>query len=182
MTGAKKTGHAITLRLATVEDVEYIHACLLGVARTVNEVPKMKSGVGDLVEYGFGAEPHFETVVAEVDGVLAGMILFFRSFSSWHGRPGIYVQDLYVEDRYRGLGLGAKLLRRAAAISRDRGGCYMRLSVDTENFAAQKFYTRMELTLSDTEQVHAAYGEAFLNLAAADCPPGGTLALEPERR
>jgi ribosomal protein S18 acetylase RimI-like enzyme len=170
-----KDNREVTMRFATVGDAEYIHACLLGIARAVNEVPKMKSGVGDLVEYGFGSDPHFETVIAEVDGECAGIALYFRSFSTWHGRPGVYIQDLYVDDAYRGLGIGAKLLRRVASISRDRGGCYMRLSVDTENFAAQKFYTRLELILSNTEQVHAAYGEAFLNLAAADCPPGGTL-------
>jgi ribosomal protein S18 acetylase RimI-like enzyme len=175
MTAPQEATRAIILRLAAVEDAEYIHSCLLGIARAVGEVPKMKSGIGDLVEYGFGPDPHFETVVAEVDGERAGIALFFRSFSTWHGRPGVYIQDLYVDDAHRGLGIGAKLLRRVAAISRDRGGCYMRLSVDTENFAAQEFYTRLELVLSDTEQVHAAYGEAFLNLAAADCPPGGPL-------
>lgn len=165
----------ITIRPATVADAQYIHDCLIGIARAVGELDKIRSGVGDIIEYGFGPDPHFETVIAEVDGKNAGAALFFRSFSTWHGRPGVYVQDLYVDDAFRGLGIGAKLLRRVAAITRDRGGYYMRLSVDTDNFAAQAFYTRVELVKSDTEQVHAAYGEAFLNLAAADCPPGGTL-------
>jgi ribosomal protein S18 acetylase RimI-like enzyme len=165
----------IHLRPATVADAPYIHSALLGIARTVNELDKVRCEVADLIDYGFGSNPHFETVIAEVDGAYAGICLFFRSFSTWFGRPGVYVQDLYVEDRFRGLGIGAKLLRRVAAITRDRGGIYMRLSVDTENFAAQNFYTRLEMKLSDTEQVHAAYDDAFLNLAAADCPPGGTL-------
>jgi ribosomal protein S18 acetylase RimI-like enzyme len=171
MSAPMTDARAVTLRLATVDDAPYIHACLLGIARTVDEVPKMRSGIGDLIEYGFGPNPHFETVIAEVDGVSAGMALFFSSFSTWLGRPGVYIQDLYVDDAFRGFGIGAKLLRRVAAICRDRGGCYMRLSVDTSNFAAQEFYTRLELQLSETEQVHAAYGEAFLNLAAADSPP-----------
>jgi ribosomal protein S18 acetylase RimI-like enzyme len=166
---------AITLRPATVADAGLIHRGLLGIARAIDERDPVESEVADLIEYGFGPDPYFETIIAEVDGKFAGMALFFRSFSTFQGRPGVYIQDLYVEDAFRGLGIGAKLLRRVAAISRDRGGCYMRLSVDTENFAAQEFYTRLELVLSDTEQVHAAYGEAFLNLAAADCPPGGTL-------
>ena len=165
----------IHLRPAAVVDAPYIHSALLGIARTVNELEKVRCEVADLIEYGFGPDRHFETVIAEVDGVPAGMCLFFPSFSTWLGRPGVYVQDLYVEDRFRGLGIGAKLLRRVAAITRDRGGVYMRLSVDTENFIAQGFYTRLEIKFSDTEQVHAAYDDAFLNLAAADCPPGGTL-------
>lgn len=168
----------IHLRPANVDDAPYIHSALLGIAHTVNELDKVRCDVADLIEYGFGSDQHFETVIAEVDGDPAGMCLFFRSFSTWLGRPGVYIQDLYVEDKFRGLGIGAKLLRRVAAIVRDRGGVYMRLSVDTENFGAQDFYMRLEIKFSDTEQVHAAYEDAFLNLAAADCPPGGTLPKE----
>ncbi|MBX3570546.1 MAG: GNAT family N-acetyltransferase [Rhizobiaceae bacterium] len=170
--------HPILIRPAAAADAALLHASLLGIARTVNEVEKVRCSVADLVEFGFGPEPHFEAVIAEVDGVYAGMALFFRSFSTWLGRPGCYVQDLYVDETFRGLGVGRKLLRRVAAMVRDRGGVYMRLSVDTQNFVAQDFYTRLEIKLSDTEQVHAAYGEAFQNLAAADSPPGGTLPEE----
>jgi ribosomal protein S18 acetylase RimI-like enzyme len=164
----------LAIRAATAADAPFLHAALLGIARTVDEVEKVRCSVADLVAYGFGPDPHFEAVIAEADGVPAGMCLFFRSFSTWFGRPGVYVQDLYVDEAFRSLGVGRKLLRRVAAISRDRGGVYMRLSVDTENFVAQDFYARLEIGLSDTEQVHAAYGEAFLNLAAADSPPGAT--------
>jgi len=143
---------SLIIRPATVADVELLHSSLLGIARTVGELDKVRCSVADLVEFGFGSDPHFEALVAEVDGVYAGMCLYFRS-----------------------LGVGRKLLRRVAAIVRDRGGVYLRLSVDTQNFIARDFYTRLEIKPSDTEQVHAAYEEAFLNLAAADCPQGGTL-------
>jgi ribosomal protein S18 acetylase RimI-like enzyme len=161
----------ITLRPATEADAPQLHASLLGIARAVDGVAKLKSSVEDLVRHGFGPERRFEAVIAEVDGTFAGMCIFFPSFSSWLGKPGVYVQDLYVDDHYRGLGIGRSLLRRVAAMTRDRGGCYLRLSVDTENRAAQEFYQRLDVAWSDTEQIHAAYGEAFLNLAAADSPP-----------
>jgi len=164
----------LALRAATVADAAFFHAALLGIARAVDEVEKVACSMADLVAYGFGPDPHFEVVIAEADGVPAGMCLFFRSFSTWLGRPGVYVQDLFVAPDFRSLGVGRALLRRVAAISRDRGGVYLRLSVDTENFIAQGFYARLEIGRSDTEQVHAAYGEAFLNLAAADSPPGAT--------
>src|SRR6478609_183253 len=115
----------VTMRFATVEDAELIHRALLGIARAIDERDKVESQVADLIEYGFGPDPHFETIIAEVEGRFAGMALFFRSFSTFQGRPGVYVQDLYVDDAFRGLGIGAKLLRRVAAIVRDRGGCYM---------------------------------------------------------
>ncbi|PSJ57033.1 GNAT family N-acetyltransferase [Kumtagia ephedrae] len=165
----------ILIRPATVADAERIHSSVLGIARVMDGVDKVRCTVADLIDYGFGPDPHFEAVIAEVDGAYAGMCLFFRSFSTWQGRPGAYVQDLFVDDAFRGLGVGAKLLRRVAAIIRDRGGSYLRLSVDVQNSAAQAFYTRIDITVSDTEQIHAAYGETFLNLAAADSPPGGTL-------
>lgn len=177
-TGPEVGRPELVIRFATAEDAAYLHESLLGIARTVNEVEKVLCSVADLLEYGFGPDPHFEALIAEADGAYAGMSLFFRSFSTWLGRPGVYVQDLYVEEAFRGLGVGRKLLRRVAAIVRDRGGVYMRLSVDTGNLVAQDFYTRLEIGLSDTEQVHAAYGEAFLNLAAADCPPGATSTRE----
>jgi ribosomal protein S18 acetylase RimI-like enzyme len=168
----------VLIRPATAADAALLHSSLLGIARTVNEVEKVRCSVTDLAEFGFGPDPHFEALIAEVDGAYAGMALFFRSFSTWLGRPGCYVQDLYVEDAFRSLGIGRRLLRRVAAIVRDRGGVYMRLSVDTENVVAQDFYTRLEIRLSDTEQVHAAYGEEFLNLAAADSPPCATMPEE----
>ncbi len=172
MTTAGEPKPAIRIRRATAADAECIHSALLGIARHVDELEKVRCTVVDLIDYGFGPEPHFETIMAEIDGRFAGMALFFRSFSTWLGRPGAYVQDLYVDDDFRGLGIGAKLLRRVAAITRDRGGVYLRLSVDTGNFPAQRFYERLDLAFSDTERIHAAYGEAFLNLAAADGPPG----------
>lgn len=162
---------AVHIRPATAADAGLIHSALRGIARHVNELDKVRCTIADIAEFGFGPAPHFETIVAEVDGRFAGMALFFRSFSTWLGRPGAYVQDLYVDDAFRGLGIGARLLRRMAAITRDRGGVYLRLSVDTQNVAAQRFYERLDIAFSDTERIHAAYGEAFLNLAAADSPP-----------
>lgn len=174
MIGVSPGRAVITIRSATPADAERIHSALIGIARHVGEVEKVRCEVADLVAFGFGPDAHFETLIAEVDGQFAGMALYFRSFSTWLGRPGVYLQDLYVDEAFRGLGVGAKLLRRLAALTRDRGGVYLRLSVDTANFPAQRFYERLDLALSDTEQVHAAYGEAFLNLAAADSPPGGS--------
>ena len=96
------------------------------------------------------------------------MCLYFRSFSTWHGRPGVYVQDLWVEERFRGGKVGEALLQRVASLTRANGGIYMRLAVDIRNFAAQRFYSRLGIVHSDTEQVHSIYGDAFMALAAGD--------------
>lgn len=162
------TEAAVTIRFATVGDVDDIFASLVGIADTVNERHKLKSTAADIRRFGFGDSPAFETLVAEIDGRFAGCCLFFPSFSTWIGRPGVYVQDFYVADAFRGRGVGERLLQRLAAVTRRRGGCYLRLAVDTKNFRAQAFYARVGVKHSDTEQIHAAYAADFDALADAD--------------
>ena len=156
------------IRFAGVEDADDIYASLVGIAETVDELHKLKSTADDIRRFGFGDAPAFETLIAEIDGRFAGCCLYFASFSTWIGRPGVYVQDFYVADEFRGQGVGERLLQRLAAVTRQRGGCYIRLAVDTQNYRAQAFYTRAGIKHSDTEQIHAAYDADFEALADAD--------------
>lgn len=158
----------VSIRFATVEDADDIFEALVGIAETVKERHKLKSSPDDIRRFGFGEAPAFETLIAEVDGRYAGCCLYFPSFSTWFGRPGVYVQDFYVADEFRGQGVGERLLARLAAVTRRRGGCYIRLAVDTQNYRAQAFYTRSGVKHSDTEQIHAAYDDDFDRLADAD--------------
>ncbi len=158
----------VSIRAATVADATEIFGALVGIADTVNERHKLKSSVDDVRRFGFGDDPAFDTLVAEVDGRFAGCCLYFRSFSTWIGRPGVYVQDFFVAPEFRGLGVGERLLRRLAAVTRKAGGCYIRLAVDTGNRRAQAFYARCGVKHSDTEQIHAAYDDDFDALADAD--------------
>lgn len=158
----------ISIRFATVEDAEDIFSALVGIAETVKELHKLKSSVDDIRRFGFGETPAFEVLIAEIDGRFTGCCLYFPSFSTWIGRPGVYVQDFYVADEFRGKGIGERLLQRLASVTRKRGGCYIRLAVDTQNFRAQAFYARAGIKHSDTEQIHAAYDTAFHALADAD--------------
>ena len=158
----------ISIRFATVEDAEDIFSALIGIAETVKELHKLKSSVDDIRRFGFGETPAFEVLIAEIDGRFAGCCLYFPSFSTWIGRPGVYVQDFYVADEFRGKGIAERLLQRLASVTRKRGGCYIRLAVDTQNFRAQAFYARAGIKHSDTEQIHAAYDTAFDALADAD--------------
>ncbi|AZO13220.1 MULTISPECIES: GNAT family N-acetyltransferase [unclassified Mesorhizobium] len=129
---------------------------------------EIKSTPEDLSRYGFGDQPAFSTLIAEVHGEFAGLCLHFPIFSTWMGRPGVYVQDLYVEDRFRGRRIGEKLLRRVARECRAAGGVYLRLSVDTDNDTAKAFYERLGIGWANYEQVHKIVGDAFC--AFADAP------------
>lgn len=158
----------IRIRLAVADDAEAIHRGLVGIADTVNERHLVESTVDDIRRYGFGEKPAFQVLIAEADGAFAGMCLFFPIFSTWMGRPGVYVQDLFVEAAFRGQAVGERLLRRTAALCHQAGGVYLRLSVDTGNAGAIRFYERTGIRHSDTEQTHKITGEPFIALAAAD--------------
>lgn len=158
----------VLIRPGTPGDIANIHAGLAGIAEAVGEAHKMTSTLDDLRRFGFGDNPAFSTLIAEAGAEFAGMCLYFPIFSSWMGRPGVYVQDLFVEKRFRGLRIGERLLRRVAAMSKAQGGVYLRLSVDIDNHAAQAFYERLGIEHSHGEQVHRIDGEAFFALADLD--------------
>ncbi|MHA1152222.1 MAG: GNAT family N-acetyltransferase [Alphaproteobacteria bacterium] len=155
-----------SIRRATEADAGDIHALVIELAAAIGMTGKVASRVEDIRDQGFGADPAFEALIAERDGVAVGLCLFFESFSTWAGRRGVYIQDLYVSEAARGLGLGRRLLADAAAISRARGGSYLRLSVESENDRAQAFYQRIGLVWSNSERIYQVRGDDFAALAA----------------
>ncbi|MDX8447163.1 GNAT family N-acetyltransferase [Mesorhizobium captivum] len=159
---------AVTLRPGRIEDVETIHTALLRLGTHIGAHQEITSTPDDLRRYGFGEKPAFSTLIAEVGGEFAGLCLHFPIFSTWMGRPGVFVQDLYVEDRFRGQRIGERLLRRVARECRAAGGVYLRLSVDTDNETAKAFYERLGIGWSSYEQVQKIVGKAFF--AFADAP------------
>lgn len=158
----------MTVRVAVESDAEIIFSALVGIAETVGERHKLRSSPEDLRRYGFGQNPAFSCLIAEMEGRFAGCCLYFASFSTWLGKPGAYVQDFYVADEFRGQGVGEGLLRRLASVTRANGGGYIRLAVDKQNLRAQAFYLRCGIRHSDSEQIHMARGEDFDRLADAD--------------
>lgn len=161
----------IAIRPGRIEDADTIHAALLRLGTHIGAHQEIISTPDDLRRYGFGEKPAFSTLIAEVDGEFAGLCLHFPIFSTWMGRPGVYVQDLYVEDRFRGRKIGERLLRRVAAECRRDGGVYLRLSVDTDNEGAKAFYERLGIAWSSYEQTRKILGDAFV--AFTDAPEHG---------
>ena len=154
-----------TIRRATEADAGTIHALVIELAAAIGRTGKVASRVADIRDRGFGPDPAFEALSAERDGAAVGLCLFFESFSSWDGRRGVYVRDIYVAEAARGLGLGRRLLAEAAAISPARGGSYLRLSVAAENVKAQAFYRRIGLAWSRGERIYQVRGDDFAALA-----------------
>lgn len=157
----------VHIRPAQVEDVANIHSALRGIAETVGEPHKMRSTLEDIRRDGFGDRPHFRVLIAEIDSVFAGMCLYFPIYSTWRGRPGAFVQDLFVSENFRGRKVGEKLLRRLARQVTDEGGVYLELAVDTGNVGAQRFYERIGVAHQADDQVHRIIGDEFFAFAAA---------------
>lgn len=155
----------VDIRLATPADADRIHAALLDLGDHVGEQHKIKSTPEDIRRYGFGPKAHFRTLIAEGNGIFAGICIFFPSFSTWLGRPGVYIQDIVVDRDFRGQGIGERLLREVARMVKAEGAVYMRLAVDVENLSAQAFYDRMGMELVKDDMIRAAFGEAFDALA-----------------
>ena len=151
----------IIIRTGTIDDAQAIYSAILGIGEAIGEADKVASTVDDIRRHGFGGKPAFETLIAEVDGRFAGLSLFFPSFSTFYGKPGIYVQDLYVAPEFRGRGVAEHLMRETAQLTRQRGGTYIRLSADAINQTAQKFYKRIGMRWAEEECIFVARHAAF---------------------
>ena len=158
----------LTLRRATVEDIGQIHGCLADLAAFLGETHLFQLTPEKLQSHGFGPNPAFNVVVAENDEAVAGICLYFPTFSTWYGTPGIYVQDLYIRPEFRGHKLGEKLLSAAARQARAGGATHMRLSVDLANKKAMAFYDRLGMAKRDTEEIRMLDGQDFENLATSN--------------
>jgi len=133
----------INIRQAVPGDATVIHTMIKGLADALDLAGKNTSSVDDLLKFGFGEKAAFNALIAECDGKAVGMCTYFPIFSTWNGRPGVFVLDLYVAESQRGYGLGKDLLARLASIARQRGATFMRLGVDNHNIRGQAFYHRI---------------------------------------
>lgn len=118
----------------------------------------------------FGQQPAAECVVAEVEGRLIGFALFFSNFSTFLAKPGLYLEDLYVQPAWRGLGAGQALLRYLAALAVERRCGRLDWSVLDWNQTAIDFYQRMGATVMPDWRTCRVTGDALQDLAQTAAP------------
>jgi len=106
-----------------------------------------------------------ESLIAELDGKPVGFALFFHNFSTWTGKPGIYLEDLYVTPDARGSGAGKALLRHLAGIALDRDCGRFEWAVLDWNTPAIDFYRAMGAQAMDEWTVQRVSGDALVALA-----------------
>lgn len=143
----------INIRLATTDDAEAIHRLLSELERALGATGSVKRSSGDILRHGFGKKPLFQALIAARAGEDVGLAVFFPEFSTWKGKPGVYVQDLYVAKALRGTGLGRKLMQAVYDVAQEWGASYCKLSVYGDNEAALQFYRRLGFRHSKDEKV-----------------------------
>jgi GNAT superfamily N-acetyltransferase len=138
------------IRLATPQDVAGIFELIQLLADYEKLAHQVTGSVEDLADHLFGFHPCVEAVVVELEADLIGFALFFKNYSTFLTKPGLYLEDLYVRDAYRGQGIGKALLKAIAQIAAERGYGRLEWSVLDWNDPAIAFYERMGATvLSD---------------------------------
>jgi GNAT superfamily N-acetyltransferase len=110
----------VTLRAATVDDVPEILALIRELAEYERELDSAKATEEQLRRHLFGPSPVASVLVAEADGEVAGFALWYRTFSTWEGEPGIWLEDLFVRPQFRKRGLGLALLQELRRLTDGR--------------------------------------------------------------
>lgn len=136
----------LTLRDATAEDCAEILALIHELAAYEREPDAVATTEADLRRDGFGADPRFHVVMAEWEGAVAGMAFWFLNYSTWRGKPGIYLEDIFVRPPFRRHGIGRALIHHLTGIARERGYERLVLQVLDWNQPAIDFYRAMGAT------------------------------------
>jgi GNAT superfamily N-acetyltransferase len=119
----------------------------------------------DLREHLFGAKKYAEVLLAEEGGAVVGFALFFHNYSTFHGKPGIYLEDLFVEPAHRGKGHGKALLRALARLAVERDCARVEWSVLNWNEPSIEFYKALGAKPMNEWTVYRLTGDALKKLA-----------------
>ncbi len=134
-----KHAEAFTVRKGTKDDVQAVHALIVELAIYERAEDEVTNTAECLLEDGFGANPIYELIVAEIEGKVVGMALWYTKYSTWKGKCG-YLEDLVVQEDYRGLGVGKALFLTIAKACADRDFGRMEWQVLEWNAPAIGFY------------------------------------------
>jgi GNAT superfamily N-acetyltransferase len=154
------------IRPATEDDVPLILSLIRELAEYERLSHEVVATEDMLRESLFGEWRAAEVLIAGYEGALAGFALFFHSFSTFLGRPGIYLEDLYVKPEFRGKGIGHALLTHIATLTKERGCGRLEWSVLDWNEPAIKLYRDAGAVPMDEWTVYRVSGEALDKLAA----------------
>src|SRR5881227_1880833 len=156
------------IRDATIADIPIILQLIRDLAtyeRAPNDVVATEEGLHEVL---FGAEPAAKVVIAFENTAPVGFAVFFHNFSTWLGRPGLYLEDLFVKPEVRGKGYGRALLVQLAKIARERCCGRMEWAVLNWNEPAIKFYRKLGAKPMDEWTVFRLTRDGIARLAETE--------------
>jgi GNAT superfamily N-acetyltransferase len=162
---------ATTIREATPADIPQILVFIRALATYEREPDAVTATEADLLSHGFGPNPFYFCLIAEHESQPAGFAFYFFNYSTWKGQPGLYLEDLFVQPEFRGLGIGKALLEKVAAIAVEKDCPRLQWEVLDWNTPAIDFYRAMGAEFLDEWRNVRVSGEALKRLAGATTQP-----------
>lgn len=156
------------LRNATESDIPLIHNFIVGLAKYEGFEDQVTATEDMLSDALFGDKPAARVVIGNYKGKPAGFALYYFNFSTYRGNRGLYLEDLYVNPDFRGLGLGTKLLSHLADIALEENCGRMEWSVLDDNEPAIQFYKSLDAFPKNERIIFRIKGTALNSLAAGE--------------
>lgn len=154
------------IRLAVKADVPRIVALIKDLAIYEKSPEDARATPEQIEESLFSSNPHAFCHVVEVENEVVGISIWFLNYSTWLGKPGIYLEDLYIDPLHRGKGFGLALLKELAQICLSRGYERLQWWVLDWNEPSIEFYKSLGATAMDKWTVYRVSGEALKKLGA----------------
>lgn len=155
----------IQFKPATQADVPFILACIRELAEFEKLLHEVVATEAILTESLFGPNAHAEVILAYCDDTAVGFALFFHNFSTFLGKSGIYLEDLYIKPQYRSHGIGRMFLQHIAALTKSRDCGRFEWSVLDWNKHAIRFYESLGAEAMAGWSTYRVTGKALENLA-----------------
>jgi len=158
----------LTIRPATPADVPLILEFIRDLAEYEREPQAAVATAADLLRDGFGPEPKFRADIAEWSGEPAGFAFYFWNYSTWQGKPGLYLEDLFVRPQFRGNGIGKALLVHLARVALKNNCGRLVWQVLDWNTPSIKFYESLGAQTMKEWLTMRVTGDALVRLATED--------------
>jgi GNAT superfamily N-acetyltransferase len=155
----------MNIRPAKTSDIDEILALIYELALYEKAPEEAKATKSQIMESFFSDDPKVFCEIVEVEGEIAGLAIWFLNYSTWQGKHGIYLEDLFVRPQFRGRGIGKALLKHLAGICVDRGYGRFQWWVLDWNEPSIEFYKALGAVAMDEWTVYRVTGDALTDLA-----------------
>jgi GNAT superfamily N-acetyltransferase len=157
----------LTIRPAPPDDIPQILQFIRELAEYERAPAEAVATAADLLRYGWGPEPRFQCIIAEWNRQPAAFALYFYIYSTWSGRPGLYLEDLFVRPQFRGKGIGKALLVHLAQIALRENCSRFQWQVLDWNTPALEFYKSLGAEVMTEWLTMRVSGESLQRLAGS---------------